>query len=68
MYILPGSLLLSDSSKDSIFFVIMNLFEEFTTVINDLESHRIRYALIGAVAVAFYSEPRFTRDIDLLKG
>lgn len=26
----------------------------------------MRYALIGGVAMAFYAEPRFTRDIDLL--
>ena len=58
--------ILSDWGKDRLLFIIMNLFEEFTTIIKDLEFHRIRYALIGAVAVAFYTEPRFTRDIDLL--
>ena len=26
----------------------------------------MRYALVGAVAMAFYAEARFTRDIDLL--
>ena len=26
----------------------------------------MRYALVGGVAMAFYTEPRFTRDIDLL--
>jgi hypothetical protein len=26
----------------------------------------VRYALVGGVAMAFYTEPRFTRDIDLL--
>jgi hypothetical protein len=44
----------------------MNLFDEFTKIVRELELHQIRYALIGAVAVAFYVEPRFTRDIDLL--
>jgi hypothetical protein len=32
----------------------------------DLEKNRVRYALVGGVAMAFYTEPRFTRDIDLL--
>lgn len=44
----------------------MNIFDEFAKIIQDIESKKIRYALIGGVALAFYSEPRFTRDIDLL--
>lgn len=44
----------------------MNLFDEFTTIIREFELQEMRYALIGAVAVAFYTDPRFTKDIDLL--
>ena len=44
----------------------MNVFEEFSRLVMDLERHEVRYALIGGIAVAFYTEPRFTRDIDLL--
>ena len=29
---------------------------------------KVKYALVGGVAMAFYTEPRFTRDIDLLIG
>ncbi|MFO7737398.1 MAG: nucleotidyltransferase family protein [Desulfatiglandaceae bacterium] len=44
----------------------MNVFEEFKRFVMDLEKQKVRYALVGGVAVAFYTEPRFTRDIDLL--
>jgi hypothetical protein len=32
----------------------------------ELDNHRVRYARVGGVAMAFYTEPRFTKDIDLL--
>ncbi|MFP3927804.1 MAG: nucleotidyl transferase AbiEii/AbiGii toxin family protein [Desulfobacteraceae bacterium] len=44
----------------------MNVFEEFNHLVMELENHKVRYALVGGVAMAFYTEPRFTRDIDLL--
>ena len=44
----------------------MNIFEEFSHIVKELETHNVRYALVGGVAMAFYTEPRFTRDIDLL--
>ena len=44
----------------------MNVFEEFKRLVIELERHEVRYALVGGVAMAFYTEPRFTRDIDLL--
>ena len=44
----------------------MNVFEEFKHLVKDLEMQKVRYALVGGVAMAFYTEPRFTRDIDLL--
>ena len=46
--------------------ITMNVFEEFTQLVKGLETGKVRYALVGGVAMAFYSEPRFTRDIDLL--
>ena len=45
---------------------IMNVFEEFRRLVSELEKQGVRYALVGGVAMAFYAEPRFTRDIDLL--
>jgi len=44
----------------------MNVFEEFKLLITELEKRKVKYALVGGVAMAFYTEPRFTRDIDLL--
>ena len=44
----------------------MNSFDEFRLLISDLEKNDIRYALVGGVAMAFYDEPRFTEDIDMV--
>jgi hypothetical protein len=44
----------------------MNVFEEFKRLVMELERQEVRYALVGGVAGAFYTEPRFTQDIDLL--
>jgi hypothetical protein len=44
----------------------MNVFDEFKRLVLELEKQRVRYALVGGVAMAFYTEPRFTRDIDFL--
>jgi hypothetical protein len=44
----------------------MNVFDEFRRLVSELEQHGVRYALVGGVATAFYTEPRFTRDIDIL--
>jgi hypothetical protein len=44
----------------------MNVFEEFKRLVLELEKHKVRYALVGGVAMAFYTEPRFTRDVDIL--
>jgi hypothetical protein len=46
----------------------MNVFEEFKRLVLELERQKVRYALVGGVAMAFYSDPRFTQDIDLLVG
>ena len=44
----------------------MNVFDEFTEIIKHIEQEKIRYAIVGGVAMAFYAEPRFTQDIDML--
>ena len=44
----------------------MNVFYEFHKIVKHLQAEEIEYALIGGVAVAFHSQPRFTKDIDLL--
>jgi hypothetical protein len=44
----------------------MNVFDEFYQIVDHVHSEGIEYALVGGVAVAFHTEPRFTKDIDLL--
>jgi len=44
----------------------MNVFQELKHLMKELDNQGVRYALVGGVAMAFYTEPRFTRDIDLL--
>lgn len=44
----------------------MNVFQEFNRLMKEFYNQGVRYALVGGVAMAFYTEPRFTRDIDLL--
>ena len=44
----------------------MNVFFEFHKVAKRLHQGNVSYALIGGVAMAFHTRPRFTKDIDLL--
>ena len=46
----------------------MNVFYEFWKIAKALEKENIPYALVGGVAIAFHSVPRFTKDIDILIG
>jgi hypothetical protein len=38
-------------------------FKDLLSLLND---YRVKYLLIGGYAVIFYTEPRYTGDIDLL--
>lgn len=38
---------------------------DFRELLNLFEKHRIRYLIVGGYAVMKYSEPRFTKDIDV---
>jgi hypothetical protein len=44
----------------------MNLYDEFFSIISLFNELGIRYAVVGGIALAFHSRPRFTRDIDVL--
>jgi len=44
----------------------MNVFFEFHKVVKGLQDRKVRYAVIGGVAMAFHSYARFTKDIDIL--
>lgn len=44
----------------------MNLFDEFSAIVKAFQKKKMRFAVVGGLAMAFYDEPRFTRDIDIL--
>jgi len=44
----------------------MNVFYEFYKIVQHLQAESVDYALIGGVALAFHSQPRFTKDVDIL--
>lgn len=44
----------------------VNLYEEFSAIVKTLRKQKIRFAVVGGLAMAFHDEPRFTRDIDIL--
>ncbi|MCF7818528.1 MAG: nucleotidyltransferase family protein [Kiritimatiellales bacterium] len=44
----------------------MNLYHEFKQVVSALEANGVEYALCGGLAMAVYSSPRATMDVDLL--
>ena len=44
----------------------MNVFLEFHKIVQGLQQEKVKYAVIGGVAMAFHSYARFTQDIDIL--
>ncbi len=38
---------------------------DFRELLNILDKHKVRYLVVGGYAVMKYTEPRFTRDLDL---
>ena len=44
----------------------ISLFKEFFAVIKGINDQKLRYAIIGGIAMAFPDKPRFTKDIDIL--
>ena len=41
----------------------MNVFFEFHKVVQGLQKENVSYALIGGVAMAYYGNARFTKDM-----
>jgi len=44
----------------------MNLYDEFFSIIRKLNEADIKYAVVGGIALSFHTEPRYTKDIDIL--
>ena len=44
----------------------MRVEKDFKEFIESLNKNSVRYLIIGSFALSYYSEPRYTKDIDLL--
>ena len=44
----------------------MNIYDEFFSIIKQLNAANIKYAVVGGIALSFHIEPRYTKDIDFL--
>ena len=46
----------------------MDLHPDLTDLLGALADSKVEYLVVGGWAVSFHSEPRFTKDLDLLVG
>ena len=46
----------------------MDLHPDLTDLLGALADSNVDYLVVGGWAVSFHSEPRFTKDLDLLVG
>lgn len=44
----------------------MSIHKDFEDMLRCLNDAKVRYLIVGAHAVSFYTEPRYTKDIDFL--
>ena len=44
----------------------MHTEKDYEDLLRLLNRHKVRYCVVGAFAVAFYSRPRYTKDMDIL--
>lgn len=43
----------------------MRVEKDFEDLLKSFNKHKVRYCIIGAFAVGFYSKPRYTKDMDI---
>jgi hypothetical protein len=43
----------------------MQIPSDYRDLLRLLNRHRVRYLIVGAYAVAYYTEPRYTKDLDI---
>ncbi len=43
----------------------MDISLDYRNLFKILNRHRVKYLIVGAYAVVYYAEPRFTKDLDL---
>jgi hypothetical protein len=44
------------------------MFPDFKELLSELNAHQVRYLIVGGYAVSFHTEPRFTKDLDIVIG
>ncbi len=44
----------------------MKTEKDFEDLLRSFNKHKVKYCIIGAYAVAFYSRPRYTKDLDVV--
>ena len=44
----------------------MRIEKDFAELLQLFDKHKVKYCILGAFAVAFYAEPRYTKDMDIL--
>jgi predicted nucleotidyltransferase len=44
----------------------MKIYDEFFSIIKKLNEANIHYAIVGGIALSFHTQPRYTKDIDIL--
>lgn len=43
----------------------MDISSDYRDLFRILNKHRVKYLIVGAYAVVYYTEPRFTKDLDI---
>ena len=43
----------------------MDISSDYRDLFKTLNRHKVKYLVIGAYAVTFYTEPRYTKDLDI---
>ncbi len=43
----------------------MRISSDYRDLLKILNAHKVRYLIVGAYAVTYYTEPRFTKDLDI---
>ncbi len=43
----------------------MDISSDYRDLFRILNKHKVKYLLVGAYAVVYYTEPRFTKDLDV---
>jgi len=41
------------------------MYQDYTDLLSAFHAHGVKYLIVGAYAVIYHAQPRFTKDIDL---